>query len=294
MYRIPTTVLCKSQPFPYSELYGEKVQIGFHTLRKCTNVTLIESIAYKTVICQTIPEVFNVLLVNLNKKIQKYLYDTIVLNKMTPAMYSIWSETKICCSGLDRNIRLLCVVDCYSISFTSQRPITSLGADANTSLWGNFTHCHDVKTREKATCEDQSSSNVFATSDDILQLSRCCILYIWQVWCCRHVYQSTHTIKQLYMYTVFTVTCTVRMCFHVACVWWLSSKCTTVHYSSGGFSPSVVCRVGLCWTVQGQSNKSPGYGRQDCGRWMMDLSARVHNGGTGEHGGEGQHSALSP
>lgn len=60
-----------------------------------------------------------------------------------------------------------------------------------------------------------------------------------------------------------------------------------------GFLPSVVC-VGPCWAEQGRSNKSPGYGSQACGRWMMDLSARVHNGGTEEHWGEGQNSALSP
>lgn len=60
------------------------------------------------------------------------------------------------------------------------------------------------------------------------------------------------------------------------------------------FSPSTVCRVGWCWAEEGRANKSPGYGGQACGRWMMDLSAKVHNGGTGEHGGEGQHSALSP
>lgn len=64
--------------------------------------------------------------------------------------------------------------------------------------------------------------------------------------------------------------------------------------TSGGFSSCLVCRMGQCWTEQGRSNKSPGYGRLVCGRWMMDLSARVHNGGTGEHWGEGQHSALSP
>lgn len=43
----------------------------------------------------------------------------------------------------------------------------------------------------------------------------------------------------------------------------------------------------------GRANKSPGCGGRACGRRMMDLSAKVYNGGTGEQRGEGQHSALS-
>lgn len=54
----------------------------------------------------------------------------------------------------------------------------------------------------------------------------------------------------------------------------------------GGWFPSAVCRVG-------RANKSPGCGGRSCGRRMMDLSAKVYNGGTGEQRGEGQHSALS-
>lgn len=68
----------------------------------------------------------------------------------------------------------------------------------------------------------------------------------------------------------------------------------TVSAGSAGFVPSMVCRVGQHWTEQGQANKSPGNGSRVRGRWMMDLSARVHNSGTGEHGGEGQQSALFP
>lgn len=60
------------------------------------------------------------------------------------------------------------------------------------------------------------------------------------------------------------------------------------------FHPAWYAEWGCVGAEQGRSNKSPGYGSQACGRWMMDLGARVHNGGTGERGGEGQHSALSP